>query len=290
MTWLISLLALVGWSGLPAQYPAGTFGSAQFVEPLAVPDPEAGKVKFSGHQFDGVDDLLSIGNVSDLNFGSAAPRSVTYWLKGTGDNNGFHFIKAPTGTWCPGWYIGQYPGQWGGGDTGRLEFGVHGTHVDNDALRVRTSTNIGSTAWRHIAVTYDGTMAPAGVAFYVNAVAQGTVTMNDNLTGASVTTASATWGNESSNSSTNTRIAGSFAQIRVYTRALSAAEVHQDRLSLTPLVGCVLWYRMKPGSGQVVLDQSGRANHGTLGATTATSTDDPAWIGPYRTMTGTGPQ
>ena len=285
MTLLVWVLAFLGWGGLPAQYPAGASGSVQLVEPLGVPDPEASKVKFWGHQFDGVDDLLSIGTASDLNFASDAPRTISYWLNAQSDTLGQHIGKYAAATPFTGWSIGQMLFTSVG--LGPIEFGIRATHPSTDALLVRTTAQFKVTGWRHIAVTYDGSKTVAGVAIYINGIAQSLTTVVNTLSGASTSTAVAVIGN---NIAGAYGLTGTFSQFRVYSVVLTPTQVGQDMLSTRPVASCVLWYRTRPGSGQTVTDESGRGNSGTLGTSAGVDASDPVWTASYRTITSSGPQ
>ena len=73
---------------------------------------------------------------------------------------------------------------------------------------------------------------------------------------------------------TNAYFNGTIDSVRIYNRALSAEEVryHYNR------GGPVAHWRFDEGEGQIAFDETGNNNDGTLGASSAAGTDDPAWV------------
>ena len=241
------------------------------------------KRPFYGTLFDGTNDRLGIGNVADLNFTHTSPFSVTAWVQ-TNDAQGFIIQKELTGAPFTGWAFGI--NAWDGG-AGILDFNMIANYGGNDYFAVRGATDIRSaTAWKHIGVTYDGSTRFGGAALYVGGVAEViTAIRADTLTATTASSATAAIGIRGS----SLPLAATIAQLRVYNRKLSAAEMAADGLSIIPLSGCVLWYSMQPGSGQSVTDQTGRGNNGTLGTDGTVEATDPAWAGYYTKVTAGGP-
>ena len=81
---------------------------------------------------------------------------------------------------------------------------------------------------------------------------------------------------------------GSIALVRVYSRALSAAEIQHNYLNpMSPVLdGLVLWLKMEEGSGTTVHDYSGYGNDGTIyGASWIEITHDPVrTLSPVRVL------
>jgi CubicO group peptidase (beta-lactamase class C family) len=73
---------------------------------------------------------------------------------------------------------------------------------------------------------------------------------------------------------------GNIEEIRVWNRALTQQEIHDNmnlELSGTEQ-GLVAYYRFNEGSGQTAFDSSGYNNNAMLGSTITTDTNDPAWV------------
>ncbi len=95
------------------------------------------------------------------------------------------------------------------------------THVpERDELLVQTEAKL-PRGWRHVAVTYDGSGRAAGVAIYVNGQRQALQTVQDTLAGHIATDQPIRIGRGDS----ETFFRGMLDEVRLFTRALSPAEV-----------------------------------------------------------------
>jgi len=242
------------------------------------------KRPFYGTLFDGTNDLILIGNVADLRFDTSSAFSVAAWVQ-TNATSG-HIITKYTDSHSKGWGVGV--GSEFGASNGRIGMSIQNYIAGVDyRIRVDGPTDIRSaTLWQHLGWTYDGSKTAAGVALYVNGSSETENVSEDDLTGTIVATTPARVGTRGDGYQP---FNGSLAQLRVYNRVLSAAEVAEDRLSIVPLSGCVLWYSMQPGTGQSVTDQTGRGNTGTFGTDGTVEATDPAWAGYYTKVTAGGP-
>ncbi len=132
------------------------------------------------------------------------------------------------------------------------------------------ASNIPVNQW--IQLTYvraGGGNAFTGNTFYLNGVSQ---SLTNDLTGGTpnVTAGKYFIGGEN----VDDRYANyGIDEVRIYNRALGAEEVryHYNR------GGPVGYWKFDEGTGQTAYNSSDNSNNGTLGATTATSTDDPIW-------------
>ena len=130
-------------------------------------------------------------------------------------------------------------------------------------------------AWQHVAATYDG----ATMRLYVDGeeVASGAVPF-------SIADATAAlWIGNSERNPART-FPGAIDEVRIWNRARSAAAIQMtmdeelgDPYTASADSGLVGYWRFDEGSGQIVVDETLAANHGTLGASTAVGDDDPDW-------------
>lgn len=89
-----------------------------------------------------------------------------------------------------------------------------------DTIKVESKDKFELKKWQHLLVTYDGSGKAAGVAVYINGKASKLTVRNDNLKGTIKTDVPLQIGRRSSGSPFN----GSVDDVRIYGRALSAAE------------------------------------------------------------------
>ncbi len=99
---------------------------------------------------------------------------------------------------------------------------VHLIHAwPGNALRIATKAKLPKDAWTHVFATYDGSGKAAGVRLYINGKRAPTDTLDDSLTESIRGTATFKLGKRSASQP----LKGSLADIRLYDRALSPAEV-----------------------------------------------------------------
>jgi CubicO group peptidase (beta-lactamase class C family) len=123
-------------------------------------------------------------------------------------------------------------------------------------------------AWHRIVGTYDG----AQFALYVDGVRAASVSRSGAI---SVNSAPLTFGNRPA---LDRPFDGALDEVRIWSRALTAAELQANDRPLTGSEPNLLaYYRIDSGSGQTLLDSAASARHGALGATSAAETSDPTW-------------
>jgi hypothetical protein len=222
------------WNGTPA-YASGKIGQA-----------------FS---FDGVDDTVSVGMLNNAALNETLPFSMAAWIN-TSDTSPYQTIAS------------NYMGDSGGtGDystyliinSGELVFGLNKRQLADNSI----STGI-STGWHFVTATYDGSV----LSLYLDGVLKNS-TVRD-FSGSSDNTRGWYIGNyppEWVAKWYNTSFHGLIDDVKIYSRALSAAEVAYS-------YGLISWWR---GDGNA-LDSIG-GNHGTLvnGATFAAGHDGQAF-------------
>jgi CubicO group peptidase (beta-lactamase class C family) len=135
-----------------------------------------------------------------------------------------------------------------------------------------------SGTWRRIAGTYDG----AQFTLYLDGVRVASAAR----TGAvAVNAAPLTLGNRPA---LERPFDGALDEVRIWSRALSAAELQaNDRVLTGTEANLLAYYRLDAAAGQAVADAAAGARHGVLGATTAVETSDPSW--PQAAPTNTAP-
>jgi hypothetical protein len=192
------------WNGTPA-YASGKIGQA-----------------FS---FDGVDDTVSVGMLNNTALNEALPFSIAAWIN-TSDTSPYQTIAS------------NYMGESGGLgnystyliiNSGNLVFGLNKRQQVDESI----STGI-STGWHFVTATYDGSV----LNLYLDGVLQESAVRQ--FTGSSDNTRGWYIGNYPpewvSYIGTNTSFHGLIDDVKIYSRALSAAEVANN-------YGLVSWWR-----------------------------------------------
>lgn len=123
--------------------------------------------------FDGVDEYLTFGSDSDIQFDKENGFTVSFWMKSTqGGTN--HLI----GNWAPsnGWRI---RGDTNLTTTGNLSFQFTGS---TGSIVVNQQKDPYDGSWHHIAMSYaGGAVGAAGVTFYFDGSVTGKTIKNDDL-------------------------------------------------------------------------------------------------------------
>ena len=119
----------------------------------------------------GTTQYVSIGNIAAMDFTGMAPFSVTAWVKQTSFSAASIIISKIAGAIASnsGWLFYT-------GIAGQLRFVIGGAAGN---ILISTTTFISTGAWTHVAVTYSGSGLASGVTFYINGVAQATITTTD---------------------------------------------------------------------------------------------------------------
>ena len=121
-------------------------------------------------QLDGVDDYVTMGNVSNLNFQRTDAFSISTWVKrGTFEASQFLFSKMNSTGNLRGYifYIGS--------DSDTPIFLLRrDTSFTSQRLLVVGSTTILDNNWHHLVVTYDGSSTASGVKIYVDGISDTT--------------------------------------------------------------------------------------------------------------------
>jgi hypothetical protein len=219
----------------------GTDGSTTFLDEPTITPWTTGKLG-SGLQFDGVNDYVSLGTtdvfniVGDITISAWIKPSIgggTIFNKHSWDNCGYRFEL------------------WGDGSLHYRTF-QSGAHQTTDS-----SYNVALGQWNHVVVSRQGTSAT----IYINGINRTTVNGNH------INPASCSVNAEISTSYAPETFNGTIDDVRIYNRALSAAEIryHYNR------GGPVAQWKFDEGSGTSAKDATDNNNDGTISGATWTS-------------------
>jgi hypothetical protein len=105
--------------------------------------------------FDGVNDVVTIGNVPDLQFNFSTPFSLSAWIKTTGSSGGIIGKRNTTG-----WYFCL-------DGANVIELVLQGTGVT--AIIVKSIVSgVSDGNWHHVSGTYSGNSNASGIALFVD--------------------------------------------------------------------------------------------------------------------------
>jgi Concanavalin A-like lectin/glucanases superfamily len=155
--------------------------------------------------------------------------------------------------------------------TGALRMVTNNGSSQTIALSNALLTN---NTWQHVAATFQGTNVSGTLKLYVNGVLDKTVTNALTPINSTQPLAFGREGNVSGGT-----LNGIIDEVRLWNIVRTDAEIASNRsvrLSGTETGLAGLW-RFDEGSGDVVLDSSGRGNNGRLGTTIGTDAWDPKW-------------
>lgn len=210
--------------------------------------------------FDGVDDYVTMGDVSSLSFERTDAFSISCWVaRGTtGANHTLVSKMASTGN-QRGYFLFISSGN-------KIRFFLRtDTSFTSQRLTAESASSITDTNWHHILVTYDGSSATSGINIYLDGVAESLT-----LTG----TLSATIQNNNPfnigarNNSINLANAD-IDEVSVFNTELSVSEVTTIYNSgvpndLTGTSGLVSWWRMGDGDTFPTITDNQGSNNGTM--------------------------
>jgi len=171
-------------------------------------------------QFDGTDDFVSVADSSSLDISSAI--SVAFWIKSDEVDSGV--------------YSNQLVSKGSSTEDSNINFYYFGSTSGADAGKVKLTAKVGGTfqnltnistsalpigTWTHVAATYSGSQ---GI-LYINGTAQGSPL---SVSGTLTTNAEPLWiakADENFTGGALTYFNGKMDDVRIYNRALSAAEI-----------------------------------------------------------------
>lgn len=173
--------------------------------------------------FDGSDDYVDIGNISALNFERNSPFTTSAWVNMSSMTFNYRSVVGKTGTANDkGWWF-VVTGTQEGSNNSAVGLVLISVNSSNDLIVYSPNSSL-TTGWHHIAASYTGSSNAAGVTFYIDGVRQATQTVRDGLTTSIQTSASVQIGQRNVTGSPLS-MNGFLDDVRIYNRALSAAEI-----------------------------------------------------------------
>ncbi len=193
-------------------------------------------------EFDGKDDYVDAGNAASLNITNAITVSAWVNILNTSANQR---IIGKSNVWLTGWSSIAYDI---GMSSGFVRWRIgNGTNQDPGVNEVTYPAVAG---WQHIVATYDGSTT----SIYKNGVLQQSKAI-------SITILSTANPLKISDTSGSFPFNGSIDEVKIYNRALSAAEISEQYEIGRGLVGA---WNFDEAGGTTVADSSGQGNTGTL--------------------------
>ncbi|MDP2668785.1 MAG: LamG domain-containing protein [bacterium] len=174
----------------------------------------AGKIGLGAVDFDGVDDYASTTNLAGIT--NTTPFSVSFWRNSTDDSVRGCMV-------CTARSDSPYDGVWVQMETNHsITFAIDGT-PGTKSRNIRSTATPGLNTWHHIVATYDGSDTIGGLKLYVNGVS-GYTTVGDTGSG---TITNRSWRIGAAQDPIGNYFKGKIDEVRIYNRALSAAEISQ---------------------------------------------------------------
>lgn len=221
--------------------------------------------------FDGTDDLVSMGDVLDMANDGTDAYSISVWFKFTNNTSATLALvaKQEAVAWFDGYSIAVR------GDIKRLSFWL-GTFQGSDAIRgYATIPTINNGFWHHVVLTYDGSQDISGFTLYYDDSSP-SITTETNNTPVNVANAEDFMiGARGNAGGPGLVFDGNIDEVSYFTSELSAGDVTtiwnggipNDISSLSP----VGWWRMgdnNGGTGSTITDQGSGGNDGTISSAT----------------------
>jgi len=159
--------------------------------------------------FDGLDDNITFGNV--LDFDRLDPFTVSFWVETSDTETRLIGKRTATGN-TPGWSVAI--------NAGVLRYFLI-NHGSSNLIRVQSAVSVSDGIRHHVAISYDGSSAAAGVSIQVDGVAVGTTVDDDTLTLSASNNGPLLVGSTSSGSF----LAGKIEHVAVWSQELSGAQM-----------------------------------------------------------------
>jgi hypothetical protein len=168
--------------------------------------------------FDGTNDFLSCGAVSNITFERTNTFSFAFWTYPTSLSvNRFLLSKYNTSNRGLSFGIST---------AGALSFVLRNTATTNDFLINTLTGLIAINNWYNIVVTYNGSSSATGISFYINGVkTTSDITVRNGLTATTLNSENVQLGTRAVD---NTFYSGRIASASIYNKVLTADEVLQD--------------------------------------------------------------
>jgi hypothetical protein len=214
--------------------------------------------------FDGSDDYVSVTNETNFDFERTDSFSMFVWINQ--DASADNTIVGKMSDTAPntGFEIRT--------TSDKIRAILRNDNSPANQIIVDSTSAISSSQWYHVGFTYDGSSAASGVIVYIDGVAETPSVVSDTLSATILHNLNFTIGNRSDG--TGAVWNGKIDEVRVYNRALSAAEIRYHYSRGAP----VAHWKFDEGSGTTAFDSVGSSD-GTL-----TSMEEADWVaGQYGT-------
>ena len=234
---------------------------------------KVGSPSFSNTQsieLDGVDDIVTMGNVLDMANDGTDAFSISCWFKTT--DGSFQILASKQSNSSPFNGYNLYIN----GTTIGFFFG---TTLGNSRLQgTAPATTLANGSWHHIALTYDGSQDISGfTVYYDNTISTISTLYNNTPTGVS-NSAEFMLGARGTTSSYGVLYDGLLDEVAYFNSELSASDIStiygtgapSDLSSLSP----ISWWRFE-GTGTTATDSGSGGNNGTLTNGVTRSSDVP---------------
>src|SRR3989338_9026057 len=219
--------------------------------------------------FDGGDDYVNAGSAG--NFERTNSFTVSLWIKRNPNPTVTAAVVAKevgSGTF-QGWGLLIL----GGAANDPYRINIANTSGTNNLLVEYPRTN--DSGWHHVVFTYNGTSVASGVFLYEDGISKTQTIIADTLSASILTATNFQIGARDGAASL---FSGSIDDVRMYNRALSAAEIQAlyksgaQKFTAPPTnLGLVGYWSMNENTGTIAGDASGNNNRGIL-------TNGPTWV------------
>ncbi len=175
--------------------------------------------------FDGVNDYVDVSNESNFDFERTQAFSGCAWVNPSNTSDSYHTIisKIDTSvTQIPGWELTLY----GGSVSDAVALSLVNDVRSGTRKQILVNTTAGTIVankWQQICFTYTGSSAASGVILYIDSIPMPLTTVYDSLTASILNNKNARIGGRATRSHR-----GLIDEVRIYNRALSAAEVQEQ--------------------------------------------------------------
>ena len=215
-----------------------------------------------GLSFDGVDDYVVVAD--DASLVMTNNLTMEAWINHSGSGTGSQIVVGKEGEYEIGITA----------ETGEIKWAIANT-VPSWGWR-NTGYFVEPGEWAHIAVTYDGVASEAKT--YVNGMLVDTFSRSGPIGDVYTEYDELRIGGREN--AADQRFNGLIDEVRIWNTTRTEAEIKSnfDLLLAGNETGLVGNWRFDEGTGNTVFDQSGSANHGTLGGVDAPAAE-PAWSG-----------
>ena len=168
--------------------------------------------------FDDINDYITFGNTSTLNFEWNDPHSIEVWLKRSNSSNSYIVGKNESS--------GNYRGtEFTFNSVNAVQYVIRNTNSTSNRLFSRTSGTYNDGLWHQFVVTYDGSGTAGGIGIYVDTVSDVIIVNNGNITGGTTSTANAVIG---ARNGVANDFGGNIASVKYYNKVLTSAEILQN--------------------------------------------------------------